>query len=121
MRKVVLLLAAANLCGAAYQGAVAQDAVRFDRPIFTTEATVLCARQEQITMLRRAEDGGDRAGFERIATRDCKRVAPDLRLTVVGRQGLYDPDVEVRVASAPDLDPGVPRSRMWTLKSMVRN
>jgi hypothetical protein len=121
MRKVVLLLAATTLCATAYQGAVAQNAVRFDRPVFTTEATVLCPRQEDVALLRRAVDGRDRANFERIASRNCKRVGPDLRLTVVARPGLYDSDVEVRVASVPDLDPGVPRGRVWTLKSMVRN
>jgi hypothetical protein len=35
--------------------------------------------------------------------------------------GLYDPDVEVRVASAPDLGAGLPRGKVWTLKSMLRN
>jgi hypothetical protein len=121
MRRVLLPLAAMAFWGAAQHGAVAQDAVRFDRPVFTTEATVLCPRQEHVTLLRRAEDGRDRTNFDRIASRDCKKVGPDLRLTVVARPGLYDADVEVRVASAPDLDPGVPRGRMWTLKNMVRN
>ena len=121
MRRIFLPLVVAAFYAMMPGGATAQDAVRFDRPIFTTEAAVLCARQGPIALLRRAADGGDRAEFERIASRDCKRVGPDLRLTVVARPGLYDPDVEVRVASAPDLDPGVPRGRMWTLKSMVRN
>jgi hypothetical protein len=35
--------------------------------------------------------------------------------------GLYDPDVEVRVASAPGLGASLPRGKMWTLTSMLRN
>jgi hypothetical protein len=124
MRGMVLSLAVAALvCGARAGTAVTQDAagVRFDRPIFTTEGTVLCARQEQIGALRRASDDNDRAAFDRAAKGVCRTVGPDLRLTVVAMPGLYDPDVEVRVSGAQTLEPGVPRGKMWTLKSMVRN
>ena len=119
--RVGLSLTMVAVCGAMHGVAVAQDTVRFDRPIFTTEATVLCARQQDITALGRARDDNDRTAVERIVNRNCKQVAPDIRLTVVAKPGLYDPDVEVRVASAPDLDPSLPRGKMWTLKSMLRN
>ena len=51
-------------------------------------------------------------------------VGPDIRLAVVSRPGAYDQDVEVRVAGdAPaGLDGGaLPRGKVWTLKTMVRN
>ena len=63
------------------------------------------------------------AAFDRAA-RDgaCKLVGPDIRLAVVARPGAYDPDVEVRVAGdAPDAAAGLPRGKVWTLKTMVRN
>ena len=100
-------------------------AVGFDRAIFTTDSTALCPRQHQIAALRRALDDNDRAAFDRAA-RDgaCKLVGPDIRLAVVARPGAYDPDVEVRVAgdAPPGCDgAGLPRGRVWTLKSVVRN
>jgi hypothetical protein len=76
-----------------------------------------------MTALRRALDENDRAGIDR-AGKDggCKMAGPDVPLTVVARPGAYDPDVEVRVAGdAPGAVAGLPRGRMWTLKSMVRN
>jgi hypothetical protein len=124
LRGLVLSLAAAALaCGAPHGAAVAQDAaaLRFDRPIFTTDGAVLCARQEQIALLRRASEDSDRAAFDRATRGACRTVGPDIRLTVVAMPGLYDPDVEVRVSGAQGLEPGVPRGKMWTLKSMVRN
>lgn len=125
MRGLALsLVVAALVCGARPGAAVAQDAagaLRFDRPIFTTEGTVLCARQEQIGALRRASEENDRTAFDRAAKGTCKTVGPDVRLTVVAMPGLYDPDVEVRVSGAQNLEPGLPRGKMWTLKSMVRN
>ncbi len=121
MRGVVLPLAAASALGAVHSVALAQDAVRFDRPVYTTEAAVLCPRQGDITALRRASEDSDRTAFERIAGRTCKTVGPDIRLSVVAKPGIYDPDVEVRVASAPDLDPGLPRGKLWTLKTMLSN
>ncbi len=127
MRGSALVLAAAAVAalGSAAPGgpALAQDAaVRFDRPIFTTEGTALCPRQHQIAALRRALDDNDRAAFDRAAKDGaCKLVGPDLPLTVVARPGAYDPDVEVRVSNAPDIDASVPRGKMWTLKTMVRN
>lgn len=108
-------------CCALHGAAMAQETVRFDRPIFTTAATTLCARQEQVTALRRAMEADDRAAFDRIAGSTCKPVGPDIRLTVVATPGTRDPDVEVRVVTAPGLDGNVPRGRMWTLKTMVRN
>ena len=129
MRGAVLVLAAAALLGAARGDALAQGTlvaqsttVRFDRPIFTTDSTALCPRQHQIAALRRALDDNDRAAFDRTAREGaCKLVGPDLPLTVVARPGSYDPDVEVRVSNAPDIDASVPRGKMWTLKTMVRN
>lgn len=101
--------------------AMAQEAVRFDRPIYTLENAVLCPRQAQVTAIRRAVEEGDQAAADRVIAASCKRVGPDLALTVVARPGLYDPDVEVRVTAVPGLDPAVPRGARWTLKSMVRN
>jgi hypothetical protein len=121
MRRVVLSLVAASSLGAMHSAALAQDAVHFDRPIYTTEAAVLCPRQGDITALRRASEDSDRTAFERIAGRTCKTVGPDIRLSVVAKPGIYDPDVEVRVASAPDLDPSLPRGKLWTLKTMLSN
>ena len=132
MRGAVLALAASALCGALHGSASAQatmvpqgTAVRFDRPIFTTDNTALCPRQHQIAALRRALDDNDRAAFDRAAKDGaCKLVGPDIRLTAVSRPGAYDPDVEVRVVGdAPaGLDGGaLPRGKVWTLKTMVRN
>ena len=90
--RVGLSLTVVAVCGTMHGVAVAQDTVRFDRPIFTTEATVLCARQQDITALRRASDDNDRAAVERITSRNCKQVGPDIRLTVAAKPGLYDPD-----------------------------
>lgn len=126
------ILALATLCGAlpdptaAQQVAMAPQAsgIRFDRPIFTTEGAALCPRQHQIAALRRALDDNDRAAFDRAAKDNgCKLVGPDIRLAVVARPGAYDPDVEVRVAGdAQGIDGGaLPRGKVWTLKSMVRN
>jgi hypothetical protein len=117
----VLLLTTAALCAALHGTASAQDAVRFDRPVFTTAATVLCARQGDIAALRRASDDNDRAAFERIASTTCKLAGPDIRLSVVAKPGLLDPDVEVRVNSAPGTEANLPRGKVWTLKTMVRN
>ena len=130
MRGAVLVLAAAALFGAARGDAAAQGTlvaqgttVRFDRPIFTMDSTALCQRQHQIAALRRALDDNDRAAFDRaVKENGCKPVGPDIRLTVVAQPGSYDPDVEVRVAgdaSAPDAT--LPRGKVWTLKTMVRN
>ena len=118
---VAFPLGAALLLGASRPAVAAEEAVRFDRPLFTTEGTVLCPSQGDVAALRRAADGGDTAAFERIAGRACKMPGPDIRLSVVARPGLYDPDVEVRVAAAPGLDPGLPRGKVWTLKAMLRN
>jgi hypothetical protein len=101
--------------------ALAQEALRLDRPLFTTSATALCQRQSDISALHRASEANDRAAVERTLGTRCKAVGPDIRLIVVSMPGLYDPDVEVRIASAPDLDAGLPRGKMWTLKSMLRN
>jgi hypothetical protein len=132
MRRPVLALSALALCGALHGAAMAQGifappdtSVRFDRPVFTTDTTALCPQQHHIAALRRALDDNHRAAFDRAA-RDgaCKLVGPDIRLTVVAPPGAYDPDVEVRVAGdAPaGLDGGtLPRGKVWTLKSMVRN
>ena len=64
-----------------------------------------------------------RAAFDRAAKEGaCKLAGPDIRLTVVARPGSHDPDVEVRVAGdAPSADTTLPRGKVWTLKSMVRN
>ena len=130
MRGAVLVLALAVSFGAPHGGALAQGApapqgaaVRFDRPVFTTEGTALCPHQHQIAALRRALDDNDRAPFDRIAREGgCKLVGPDIPLAVVARPGSYDPDVEVRVAGdAPSADAGLPRGKLWTLKTMVRN
>lgn len=131
MREAVLALVAAALCGAMSGLAAAQQvamapqasAVRFDRPVFTTDNTALCPHQHKIAALRRALDDNDSAAFDRAA-RDgsCKLVGPDIRLTVVAQPGAYDLDVEVRVAGdAPGGGAGLPRGKVWTLKSMVRN
>lgn len=127
MRRVVFVLAVAALSGpaAAQQVALAPQVsgVRFDRPIFTTDGAAVCPRQHQIAALRRALDDNDRAAFDRSARDNgCKLVGPDIRLAVVARPGAYDQDVEVRVAGdAPDGGAGLPRGKVWTLKSMVRN
>lgn len=71
--------------------------------------------------MRRAMDADDRAAFDRIFSSTCKPVGPDIRLTIVTTPGSRDPDVEVRVSAAPGLEGTVPRGKMWTLKSMIRN
>lgn len=132
MRGAVLALAVSALCGALQGAASAQGiiapsgaAVRFDRPLFSSDGAALCPRQHQIAALRRALDDNDRAAFDRAAKDGaCKLVGPDIRLAVVARPGAYDLDVEVRVAgdAPPGLDGGaLPRGRVWTLKTMVRN
>ncbi len=130
MRGAVLALALAASFGAPHGGAFAQGtlvaqgaAVRFDRPIFTTDGAALCPRQHQIAALRRALDDNDRAAFDRAAKDGaCKLVGPDIPLAVVARPGSYDPDVEVRVAGdGPGGEAGLPRGKVWTLKTMVRN
>jgi hypothetical protein len=130
MRGLVLALAASALVGALHGTALAQatmvaqgTTVRFDRPIFTTDSTALCPRQHHIAALRRALDDNDRAAFDRAAKDNgCKLVGPDIRLAVVARPGAYDPDVEVKVAGdAAGGEAGLPRGKVWTLKSMVRN
>ncbi len=130
MRGAVLVLALAASFGAPHGDASAQiamapqaSAVRFDRPIFTTDGAALCPRQHQIAALRRALDDNDRAAFDRAAKDGaCKLVGPDIPLAVVARPGSYDPDVEVRVAGdASEAAAGLPRGKVWTLKSMVRN
>ena len=131
MRGAVLTLAAA-LSGALSGAAAAQSAlaapgtaVRFDRPVFTTEGAALCPRQHQIAALRRALDANDRAAFDRAVAASngaCKLVGPDIPLAVVARPGSYDPDVEVRVAGdSPGGEAGLPRGRVWMLKTMIRN
>ena len=95
MRGAVLVLVVAASFGAPLGGALAQGtlvaqaaAVRFDRPIFTTESAALCPRQHQIAALRRALDDNDRAAFDRAAREGaCKLVGPDIRLAVVARPG----------------------------------
>jgi hypothetical protein len=99
----------------------AQEAVRFDRPIYTLENAALCSRQQQVAAISRAIEGGDHVAADRLIAASCKVVGPDIALTVVARPGLYDPDVEVRATAVPGLDPAVPRGARWTLKSMVRN
>lgn len=100
---------------------VGQEATRFDRPVFTMDGAVLCPRQDQITAVQRALDNNDRPGADRLIATSCKVIGPDVRLSVVSAPGLRDPDVEVRVASAPASDPSLPRGPRWTLKAMVRN
>jgi hypothetical protein len=121
MRRVLPLILVASLVGATHFTAVAQEAVRFDRPIFTTSVTALCPSQGDITTLRRASDTEDKKAFERLVDRTCKSPGPDIRLTIITTPGLYDPDVEVRIAAAPNLDPSLPRGKVWTLKTMIRN
>jgi hypothetical protein len=118
---ILSLGATVVFCGSMHGAALAQETLRLDRPIFTTSATTLCQRQTDISALHRASEASDRAAVERTLGTRCKAVGPDIRLTVAAMPGLYDPDVEVRVASAPDLDPSLPRGKMWTLKSMLRN
>jgi hypothetical protein len=98
-----------------------QEALRFDKPVFTIDGAVLCPRQEQITAIRRAQEDNDRLAADRVIAASCKAVGPDIRLSVVAAPGLRDPDVEVRVVSTPGLDPSLPRGSRWTLKTMVRN
>src|SRR3954469_25743208 len=121
MRRSVHLVAAALLIGATPSTATAQQAVNFERPIFTTPGTALCASQSQVAALRRALDDQDRATIERIVAGPCTLVGPNIRLTVVAAPGRYDPDVEVRVGPNPGLDRTVPRGNMWTLKALLRN
>ncbi|MFC7475646.1 hypothetical protein ACFQS7_14840 [Dankookia sp. GCM10030260] len=121
MRQSVHLMAAASLLGMAPLAAVAQQEVNFQRPIFTTQGTALCATQGQIAELRRALDDQDRATIQRIVAGPCTLVGPNIRLTVVAAPGSYDPDVEVRVGPASGLDRTVPRGNTWTLKALLRN
>ena len=115
---IVVLLVSASAFNAV---AVGQEAVRFDRPVFTMDGAVLCPRQEQITIIRRALEDNDRPRADRTIAASCKIVGPDIRLSAVSAPGLRDPDVEVRVSNAPQTDPLVPRGSRWTLKTMVRN
>ena len=132
MRGAVLALAASALFGALHGTASAQatmaaqgTTLRIDRPIFTTEGAALCPRQHQIAALRRALDDNDRAAFDRAAKEGaCKMVGPDIRMAVVARPGAYDQDVEVRVAGDAPMGidgAALPRGKVWTLKSMLRN
>ncbi|NOG69204.1 hypothetical protein [Roseicella sp. DB1501] len=99
----------------------AQEGVRFDRPVFTTDATALCRRQDQVAALRRALDDNDRAAIDRIIAETCRLVGPNIRLSVVTMPGLYDPDVEVRVAGRPVMPAGLAQGTVWTLKALLRN
>ena len=99
--------------------AIGQEAVRFDRPVFTMDGAVLCLRQEQISAVRRTLEDNDRPTADRMIAASCKVIGPDIRLSVISAPGLRDPDVEVRVASAPGLDPSLPRGTRLTLKTMV--
>ncbi|WP_149539116.1 hypothetical protein [Siccirubricoccus phaeus] len=117
-RLFAVVLVAAGASGAV---ALAQDALRFDRPLFTVEGAVLCPRQTQVAAIQRALDANNRAAADRIITEFCKAVGADIPLTVVSRPGRYDRDVEVRAVATPDPDPAVPRGARWTLKTMVRN
>src|SRR3954468_12953460 len=101
--------------------AMAQEAVRFDRPIFTVEGTALCPRQAQVAAIQRAIEGNDHVAAERAIAASCRVVGPDVPLVVVARPGRYDPDVEVRVAAAAGLDPAGARGPRWALKSMGGN
>jgi hypothetical protein len=121
MRSAGLPLVVAAFLAAAQSGASARDGVRFDRPVYTTDTTVLCPNQGDIAALSRASEANDRAAVERIASRSCRLPGLDLRLSVVAMPGLYDPDVEVRIASALNLDPSLPRGKLWTLKTMLSN
>jgi hypothetical protein len=121
MRRSVHLMAAALLLGATPMAATAQQEVNFQRPVFTTQGTALCASQSQIAELRRALDDQDRATIQRIVAGPCTLVGPNIRLTVVAAPGTYDPDVEVRVGPTPGLDRTVPRGNAWTLKALLRN
>ena len=121
MGRSVHLIAAAWLLGATPLTAAAQQEVDFQRPVFTTQGTALCASQSQVAELRRALDDQDRATIQRIVAGPCTLVGPNIRLTVVAAPGSYDPDVEVRVGPTPGLDRAVPRGSMWTLKALLRN
>ena len=121
MRGIVKLLAAASLLGAMPHSVCAQQEVNFQRPIFTTLGTALCASQGQVAGLRRALDDQDRATIQRLVAGPCTLVGPNIRLTVVAAPGSYDPDVEVRVGPAPSLDRTMPRGNTWTLKALLRN
>ena len=121
MRRILLPFLAALFVGACHHTAVAQEEVRFDRAIFTTSVTALCPSQGDFAALVRESDAADQKAFERLVARTCKQPGPNIRLTVVIKPGLYDPDVEVMIAAAPGLNPSLPRGRMWTLKTMIRN
>jgi hypothetical protein len=121
MRGVLLSLAAVLLIAAMHADAAAEGFVNFDRPIFTTEGTPLCARQDHVAALRRALDDNDRATMDRILNASCKLVGSNIRLGVVGVPGYLDPDIEVRVISGPGTDRSVPRGNTWTLKALLRN
>jgi hypothetical protein len=121
MRKLLVAVLAASAGAVVSPMAGGQEGPRFDRPIFTVEGAVLCSRQEQISAVRHAQEDNDRPAADRMIAASCKVVAPGIRLGVVAAPGLRDPDVEVRVVSAPGLDPSLPRGSRWTLKTMVRN
>ena len=121
MRRIVHLVVAASLLGAAPRLVVAQQEVNFERPVFTTPGTALCTSQSQVAALRRALDDQDRAAIDRIIGETCRLVGPNIRLSVVSTPGTYDPDVEVRVHRTPALDLAVPRGSVWTLKALLRN
>lgn len=121
MRAVFPFLVAALTLGAPGGPSQAQEGARFDRPVFTTDATALCRRQDQVAALRRALDDNDRAAIDRLVTESCRLVGPNIRLSVVAMPGLYDPDVEVRVAGGPGVPAGLARGTAWTLKALVRN
>ncbi|RAI58572.1 hypothetical protein [Roseicella frigidaeris] len=121
MRAVVLSLGAILALGAPSGPGRAQEGVRFDRPVFTTDATALCRRQDQVAALRRALDDNDRAAIDRLVAESCRLVGPNIRLSVVARPGLYDPDVEVQVAGGPAVPASLARGTAWTLKALVRN
>lgn len=121
MRRSVYLFAAAWLQGATPLVAAAQQEVNFERPIFTTQGTALCASQIEVAALRRALIDNDRVTIDRVVREACKLVGPNIRLTVVAAPGSYDPDVEVRVIPIPGLDRTVPRGNTWTLKALLRN
>ena len=114
---IAILLVSATVTSTA----IGQEAVRFDRPVFTMDGALLCPRQEQISAVRRALEDNDRPAADRMIAASCKVIGPDIRLSIVSAPGLRDPDVEVRVASTPGLDPSLPRGSRWTLKTMVRN
>jgi hypothetical protein len=63
--------------------AIGQEAVWFDRPVFTMDGAVLCLRQEQISVVRRALKDNDRPVADRMIAASCKVFGPDIPLSVV--------------------------------------